>query len=97
MSGKALALGHDKKAEPVPLAPFLSRAYCAHNKIKAPGCDGVETLAAVIEEFRKCAANDKGLMAEARAESARLAKIPGQRCHISKTHGAFLNAALEGL
>lgn len=79
------------------LAAILSRAYCAHNKIRAPGGNAVESLADVAAEFRQLAGDDANLLAEARTESARLAKVPGQRCHISKTHGAFLTMALEGL
>lgn len=79
------------------LATFLTRAYCAQNKLRPPSSDTVEALADVTAAFRESAGNDDGLLTEARAESARLAKIPAQRCLISKTHGAFLTMALEGL
>jgi hypothetical protein len=86
-----------KRPEPPPLSDFLTRAYCAQNMIKAPGADAVEAVADVAAEFQKCATNYKTLLVEAKAERDRLRGIPANRCHISRTHGAFLTTALEGL
>jgi hypothetical protein len=95
-SPKAVA-AHAKKAEPPPLSEFLTRAYCAQNKLRMRGADTVETLADITAEFQECAGAHKDLLAEAKTERDRLRGIPANRCHISRTHGAFLNTALEGL
>lgn len=79
------------------LATYLNRAYCAQNKIKDRSADTVEDVATVTDAFRAAANGDADLLAAAKAERDRLKGVPPNRCHISKTHGAFLTSALEGL
>jgi hypothetical protein len=84
---------HDDVPAP-PLSDFLTRAYCAQNKLRMRGADTVETLADITAEFQKCAADHKALLTEAKTERDRLRGIPANRCHISRMHLAFLNSAL---